>query len=172
MPKYLWVFLIRSNLPVLCPHSTTGRRLFSFCLKSGRLTQQCLLPFSHYSIVRAWTAVPLFIESDGTTLHLNPPHHGRVPGMKLYLLSFLQSGLQEHGSQSGCRCLHLYGFTTITLLNSDFSAKFKTNKNENLLFWIGSAMQYWSSSYDVYVRFIASREQCYIWSFFVVCLFF
>ena len=29
------------------------------------------LPSSHYSIVWAWTAVPLFIESDGTMLHLN-----------------------------------------------------------------------------------------------------
>lgn len=92
------------------------------------------LPFWHYSIVWAWTTVPLFIESDGTMLHLNLllRHRGFVPSLKLYHLGLCRL-IRTAGNVSQPKChhhLHFYDFTSITLLDSDFSAKKKSGSFE------------------------------------------
>lgn len=65
MPNYLWVSHERprrGNLHI----EHTGERLHFFCVN----LQWCLCLFPHCSIMWSWTTVPLFIESDGTMLHL------------------------------------------------------------------------------------------------------
>lgn len=125
-------------MPSLCSMNThiKGREGWTPFIKF--LRTYTTMPFfsPHYSIQRAWTTVPLFIESDGTMLHLNLWlwHHGIVPSLVLYHL-------------------HFYDFTSTALLNSNYGAKRINKNNKRWLIWIGSAAQYRSYVWNVYARF-------------------
>lgn len=113
--------------------------------QSGGLTQGCLCLF-HTTVLYQLEQQCLYLfESDGTMLHLNLLllHRGVVASMKL--------------SSS------LHGFTYKTL-NSNFSAK--SNKKKWLI-WIGSAMQYWNSSYEMFEVRIPRENSIFFFVLFV-----
>lgn len=123
------------------------------------------LRFTHYSIVQAWKAVPLFIESDWTMLHLNLLllHRGFVPSLKLCHLSLCR-WIRTAGNVSSST---FYDSTSITLFNFDFSAKTQSGlfELEVPCSTEAAAMMFMWGSHT-------SWEQCYISYFFVfVCLF-
>lgn len=138
-----WDDTYRTNAkPVQYEYTHKGEgRLNSFCQILEDLHNDAFFFSPHYSIQRAWTTVPLFIESDGTMLHLNLWlwHHGIVPSLVLYHL-------------------HFYDFTSTALLNSNYGAKRINKNNKRWLICIGSAAQYRSYVWNVYARFGRLRK--------------
>lgn len=117
------------------------------------------LPSSHYSIVRAWTAVPLFIERwNNVTPKISHCH-----------MSFW-----VYADNLGVRKMfwhHVQLFTSINLLNSDFGAKKQNKKVTHLTQCSIEAAA--NSVWDVYVRFkhLQEKKNSVIYFIFFVCLF-
>lgn len=144
------------------------KRRQAWCIHRGKvallmstrrgLTQQCLCLFSHYTIVWAWTTVPLFIESDGTMLHLNL--FATTSWLCAQLGITIICGLiRTAGDVSQPKYLHFYIFTS-------FSIQISVPKNkQKWLIWIGSAMQYRGNAN------VRSEEQCYMLCFIFCCFF-
>lgn len=120
------------------------------------------LPLSHYSIVWAWTTVPLFISERWNNVTPKSFTTSWVCAQYEIMSFWFMQINHPHFMVS-----HLCLFSVQILVPK--------TKKQKWLIWIGGEMQYWSSSsydfWNVYVWGLdTSREQCYILSFCLLCL--